>query len=560
MKTINLPQGSADWHAHRLSHNNASDAPAMMGCSPYQSRTDLLTARKTGLRAEVDAATQRRFDEGHRFEALARPVAEKIIGEPLYPLVGVNGNESASLDGITIAEEIVMEHKRLNADLRAVFSLADRAVDDGTIGRALPLMYQVQMEQQLHVSGADKVLFMATEWADDGTLLDEVHCWYYPNLELRARILAGWRQFERDLETFVPPVAEAAKPQAAPIAQLPALMINLTGQVTSSNLPAFKEAATALIARIRTDLKTDQDFADGEAMVRFCKDGEERLELVKAQALEQTASIAEVFRVMDEIREQLRGKRLALDTAIKQRKQFIRMEIAKEYADKLSAYLDTMDKELGTPLMPDLSGDWAGAMKGLKSITSIRDACEVELANRKMEANETFRRIQQNLKAIAEHGGGLDSLFYDRPTLVLKPCDDCLTTIQMRVTQHRAQEEARLAQAQAQESARLAAQAAKAQAPAPATVTALPPAAANAPIPRPASTRAGVPNLTIKTIQERLGLAVTAAFIETVLGISPAKREQRAMFFLDTDWDRICLALMQHVDAARSGYNERQVA
>ena len=42
MKTLDLVQGSPEWHAHRAAHHNASDAPAMLGVSQYNSRTQLL--------------------------------------------------------------------------------------------------------------------------------------------------------------------------------------------------------------------------------------------------------------------------------------------------------------------------------------------------------------------------------------------------------------------------------------------------------------------------------------------------------------------------------------
>ena len=42
MHTHHLIAGTAEWHAHRARHFNASDAPAMLGCSPYTSRTELL--------------------------------------------------------------------------------------------------------------------------------------------------------------------------------------------------------------------------------------------------------------------------------------------------------------------------------------------------------------------------------------------------------------------------------------------------------------------------------------------------------------------------------------
>jgi predicted phage-related endonuclease len=75
MKTHTLTQGSPEWLAYRSQMDNASDAPAMMGCSPYKSRDKLLQERATGITAEVDSGTQFLFDQGHRFEAKARPLA-----------------------------------------------------------------------------------------------------------------------------------------------------------------------------------------------------------------------------------------------------------------------------------------------------------------------------------------------------------------------------------------------------------------------------------------------------------------------------------------------------
>jgi hypothetical protein len=40
VKIHNLIQGSPQWLAYRAQHFNASDAPAMMGVSPYKSRAE----------------------------------------------------------------------------------------------------------------------------------------------------------------------------------------------------------------------------------------------------------------------------------------------------------------------------------------------------------------------------------------------------------------------------------------------------------------------------------------------------------------------------------------
>ena len=42
MEILSFHQGSPEWAAHRAKHFNASDAPAMLGCSPYMTRSELL--------------------------------------------------------------------------------------------------------------------------------------------------------------------------------------------------------------------------------------------------------------------------------------------------------------------------------------------------------------------------------------------------------------------------------------------------------------------------------------------------------------------------------------
>jgi predicted phage-related endonuclease len=137
----------------------------MLGVSPYKTRAALLRELATGIGAEVDAATQQRFDDGHRFEALARPLAEQIIGEELYACVGVDGRYSASFDGLTLMGETAWEHKTLSESLREAILRAEAGED--ITGADLPEMYRAQMEHQCMVSDAQRVLFMATRWEGD---------------------------------------------------------------------------------------------------------------------------------------------------------------------------------------------------------------------------------------------------------------------------------------------------------------------------------------------------------------------------------------------------------
>lgn len=436
MQVVELKQGSPEWHAHRASHFNASDAPAMLGCSPYKTRSELLREYATGVPQEVDEATQRRFDDGHRYEALARPLAEKIIGEDLYPVVGVLGEFSASFDGLTILQDITLEHKSLNAELRSVMV-------DGCTGADLPKVYRVQMEHQLLVSRADKSLFMASKWNGD-ELVEERHCWYVSDDALRAEIIAGWGQFKKDLETYQP---EQSKPEtiAAAIEALPALMVKVEGRVVSSNLKPFQDAALAFLGNIKTDLKTDQDFADAANIVKFCADGEARLELVKAQALSQTASIDELFRTIDVISAQMRDKRLALDKQVERRKTEIRTEIVTESQAALDAHVASLNARLGAAWIPRQLGGFAEAIKGKRTVDTVRDAANTALANAKIASSALADRLDANRKALVIDGADWFFLFADFATVGTKPAEDFQAIAAQRIKAHQEAEAKRKA-------------------------------------------------------------------------------------------------------------------
>ena len=416
MITHNLVQGTAEWHAYRAAHDNASDAPAMMGCSSYKTRDQLIAERATGIVPEVDAATQRRFDEGHRFEALARPLAEKIIGEDLYPCTGsLEGSRlSASFDGLTMLETIGLEHKRLNQRLR------DALIRFGCTGADLPLEYQIQMEQQCAVSKCERILFMASDWDRDDQLIEELHCWYTPNLELRAKIIAGWEQLHKDVAAWVPPEAAPAPVVGKTPDNLPALLIQVTGAVTASNLPEYKAHALEVFKGINRTLTTDQDFATAESTVKWCADVESRLAAAKEHALSQTATIDELFRTIDDIGAEARRTRLELDKLVKARKEEIRGEIVASGITALRKHIDELNAAMPSAYMPQVPADFAGAIKGKRTADSLRSAVNDELARAKIEASNIATRIHANVKTLEASG----LVVTDAAVLVLKAPDD----------------------------------------------------------------------------------------------------------------------------------------
>ncbi|UQI42711.1 lambda-exonuclease family protein [Vreelandella venusta] len=419
MITHNVQQGTPDWHALRASCFTASEAPAMAGVSKYQSRSDLLKQKYTGEVPEVTPAQQRIFDKGHAAEAKARPIAERIIGEELYPCTATHDDHEwmlASFDGCTMLEDVIFEHKMINADLRTA-----------TV-ETLPEHYKVQMDQQLAVSGAEKCLFMASDGAEN----DCNWFWYTTTPERIAAVFAGWAQFKADLEAYQPQEQKVA-PQGEAPDKLPALSIQMTGGVQASNLPDFKAKALAMIDGIKTQLVTDKDFADAESTVKFLQKGEKQLEESKQRALEQTASIAELFDTIDELRETMRQKRLHLNKLVKAEKDNRRIEIQRKATEAFDAFLAKLD----CPLEPAHSLDIAGAMRGKKTIATLQAAADDEVARAKIECQQLANEINGNKALLDKEQGDYAFLFSDWRDLIQKQRDDLQAVIAARIAQHK---------------------------------------------------------------------------------------------------------------------------
>ena len=426
MKIHNVVQGSAEWHALRAQHFTASEAPAMMGASKYQTRTELLTLKKTGIAPDVTPSQQYIFDKGHATEAMARPLVEVMIGEELYPVVGTKGNLLASMDGATELGETLFEHKLWNESLVAQVKAEELAPH-----------YYWQLEQQLLVSGAERVIFVCS----DGTAENFVSMEYRPVAGRAEQLVEGWKQFEADLAEYTPQAA-AVEVVAAVIETLPTLSVQLEGAVKSSNLPAFQSTVMARIQAINTDLQTDQHFADAEEMVKFCDKAEKNIDLVKANALAQTASIDELFKTLDTIQEELRKKRLMLDKLVKARKVSIREDIVMDAAKSLQAHVDQINASLGGKArMPGVPADFAGAIKGKKTIASLRDAADSELARAKIAASQIGDSIRNNLASLDELAAYYMFLFNDVQQLVMKANDDLVALIKVRISEHQKAEE-----------------------------------------------------------------------------------------------------------------------
>ena len=449
MITHELTQGTPEWHSYRAKHFNASDAPAMMSCSPYKTRTQLLDELSRGFAADVGNATAKILDEGHRIEKLVRPLAEEFIGKKLYTQTGSNGKLSASFDGLTVSDDEGFEHKTLNDTIRKAFAEIETIAQEHRemgAGRCLPLVYRVQMEQQLAVCEGKRILFMASKWRNEA-LIEEHHCWYYPDPELRAQIMAGWKQFEEDLASHVltsnKPIEKIV---AEPVEALPTPHAKVSGElVVNDNFTLFEERLREFLAdKLIRSPKTDEDFVNLGEQIKSMKQARVDLKSSKAQMFAQVAPIDRADKVIATLDKLLQENCSMAEKLYDGEKLRRKTEVISSGAAEFNAHMAALNQRLGKSYMPVIQADFAGVTSGLKSLASMEDKVAAELARAKIAANEIADLIQLNLNTLREIASQHAFLFADTAQLVLKPNDDLATLARARIAEHDAKEAARL--------------------------------------------------------------------------------------------------------------------
>lgn len=427
MKEFYLKPGSQEW----LKARSASKAPAVMGDSAYQSRSSLVKQTATGITEEVDSGTQSRFDNGHRVEALARVIASEIFGEDLKPkpCITDDGYLTANLDGYakSFIDTIGWEHKDWNEDLAA----AVRAC-------ILPASHYWQLEQQILVAELDYVLFMVS----DGTREKCVWMEYRAVPGRAEKLLAAWKQFDEDVANYQHvDVVQAAV--AAPQMALPALTIQVSGSISlRDNLAVFGEQLTSYVAKINKKPETDQDFADLESCVKTLKAAEAALETAESTALAQTSTIDEMRRTVALYKDLARQNRLLVEKLVKGEKENRRAALIRFGQAELSGRIAKIHDSLGIACI-SVTGDFAGAVKGLKSIASIQSAVNDEVARATIEANAIADRVRINAKALNDSDA--KGLFPDFAHVCTKDSEDFVALVAMRIGQRAEADEKRLA-------------------------------------------------------------------------------------------------------------------
>lgn len=185
---LNIKQGSQEWHEHRAEYRNASETPAVMGVSPWLTPYELWLV-KTGRKVVEETAAMK---HGTAMEPVARAAFEDAVGIIMQPLVVVDGMYSASLDGISLNGDALVEIK---CPYRGRVSELWQTVQSGQV----PEHYLLQVQHQLMVSKA----MIAYLWVFDGC--QGINIPIEPDPVIFNKIRQGWDSFQPHLETDTPP-------------------------------------------------------------------------------------------------------------------------------------------------------------------------------------------------------------------------------------------------------------------------------------------------------------------------------------------------------------------
>ena len=180
MNIAKLVQGSGEWREHRRKHRNASETPIILGVSPWQTPYQLWQIKLGLVEQEVTPAMLR----GTQLEPQARAAYEALTGNVMQPLVLLEGNYSASCDGITLSGDRIVEIK---CPVKGRDSTLWKTVEAGR----LPEHYQWQVQHQLMVAKAG----VADVFVLDGT--EGIQLEVAPDPNAWPQIHAAWDAFMR---------------------------------------------------------------------------------------------------------------------------------------------------------------------------------------------------------------------------------------------------------------------------------------------------------------------------------------------------------------------------
>ena len=164
------------------------------------------------------------------------------------------------------------------------------------------------------------------------------------------------------------------------------IILRISSQIVASNIDDVAASVRAEIAKVNTDLKTDDDFAVAEQQVKDFKAAEDAIKTALDAALAEAADVKKLLDTTHEIIDLLAKTRLALDKQVKAQKAKVKEEIIGVARDGIQRALAGCDARLQPAMrkvlrIAELDGVLTEATKGKKSLAGLEKGCAEVLAN-----------------------------------------------------------------------------------------------------------------------------------------------------------------------------------
>ena len=162
------------------------------------------------------------------------------------------------------------------------------------------------------------------------------------------------------------------------------IILKIQSAIVASNIDDVAASVRAEIAKVNTDLKTDEDFAAAEQQVKDFKNAEDAIKEARDAALSEAQDVRKLLDTTDEIIALLAQTRLTLDKQVKAAKERVKADITGRCREALLAQINKADTRIAATLRlvctpTEINADIDAAVKGKKTASGIETACATVL-------------------------------------------------------------------------------------------------------------------------------------------------------------------------------------
>ena len=208
------------------------------------------------------------------------------------------------------------------------------------------------------------------------------------------------------------PTEPVVKVDAAPVSELPLPAVIAKGELVQSNLDQVLPKFDQYLENIKTELATDQDFADATANAKQCREMAKKLGTLAEAIISQMATVSEVDKLLKLYKDKMNAMGLQLEKSVKAQKDALKDQAIMLAKDEYSAYFATLNLEIHDNVsLQKVMPDFAGAIKGVKTTETMQSRINDALAEGKRDLNIAANDIKTKLAYIEDAIKGKEHLF-----------------------------------------------------------------------------------------------------------------------------------------------------